>query len=197
MLAFYTTSTTSMSPLYEPGNLVAVSNLKIPKRGDIISYRTDSVYAGGHSGEIFLAQLIAQEGDTLEIRRSLAYVNGRLVDDSVQLKFSWARPDISPDDYRTLKNYPETFATKDNLIVSILTEQEGKRLHLYKLIANKGAADPMVWNGTEKNWNRDWFGPLVIPKGTVFVLGMSRHNALDSRYRGPIRTDKITGTVLR
>lgn len=38
--------------------------------------------------------------------------------------------------------------------------------------------------------------PLVVPSGAVYVLGDDRARSLDSRHRGPVPLDRITGRVL-
>lgn len=42
-----------------------------------------------------------------------------------------------------------------------------------------------------------WFGPLVVPEGTVFVLGDARLHSVDSVDYGPVRRDALLGRVLR
>jgi signal peptidase I len=41
--------------------------------------------------------------------------------------------------------------------------------------------------------NRDQFGPLRVPDGTVFLMGDNRDNSLDGRFFGPIPERDIIG----
>jgi signal peptidase I len=43
---------------------------------------------------------------------------------------------------------------------------------------------------------RDQFGPLVVPEGTVFLLGDNRDYSEDSRYHGPIDRSLLIGRPL-
>ncbi|MFB3908072.1 MAG: signal peptidase I [Candidatus Eisenbacteria bacterium] len=41
--------------------------------------------------------------------------------------------------------------------------------------------------------NRDNFGPIVIPEGSVFLMGDNRDYSLDSRFFGPVPVSNIVG----
>mgnify|MGYP000548056424 CR=1 FL=1 len=53
--------------------------------------------------------------------------------------------------------------------------------------------NPEIKNRYQQNWNKDHFGPLVIPKGKIFVLGDNRDNSIDSRIIGLIDAAAIKG----
>jgi signal peptidase I len=44
--------------------------------------------------------------------------------------------------------------------------------------------------------NNDQYAPMVVPRGTCFVLGDLRDNSVDSRYFGFLRNDDILGKAL-
>jgi len=41
-----------------------------------------------------------------------------------------------------------------------------------------------------------YFGPSMVPKGSLFVLGDSRDGSIDSRVFGPVRADAVAGRVV-
>jgi signal peptidase I len=43
---------------------------------------------------------------------------------------------------------------------------------------------------------RDNFGPVVIPKGSIFAMGDNRDNSLDSRFWGPLPKNLLRGQAL-
>jgi signal peptidase I len=47
-----------------------------------------------------------------------------------------------------------------------------------------------------KNWNRDNYGPFVVPEGHIFMMGDNRDNSLDSRYWGPLPLENVVGEAL-
>jgi signal peptidase I len=49
--------------------------------------------------------------------------------------------------------------------------------------------DPATVDGT-------FFGPVVVPVGSVFLLGDGRERSVDSRDFGPVEREDLTGTVL-
>lgn len=43
---------------------------------------------------------------------------------------------------------------------------------------------------------RDWFGPVVVPSGCIFVMGDNRDNSEDARFFGPLELRHVRGKPL-
>ena len=88
-----------MEPTNKVGSRLYATNLKKPKRNSIIIYKRIAVETDGMQlvGQkpTFTHRLIAFGGETVEIKNDLAYVNGKLVDDTTKLQFPYS---IKKDD---------------------------------------------------------------------------------------------------
>jgi signal peptidase I len=109
--------------------------LRKPEKGDIIVFKYPE-----NPKKDFIKRVVAAEGDVIEERNKVVYVNGQVV----------------------LEPYIQHF---DQSI--------------------RFGADP-----------RDNFGPLIVPKDKVFVMGDNRDQSYDSRYWGFVDINQIRGKAL-
>jgi signal peptidase I len=106
-----------------------------PQRGDIIVFRFPE-----DPSRDFIKRCVATEGQRVEIRDKVLYVDGR--------------PQIEPYVIHT---------------------------------------DPRI---QPRPSARDNFGPVVVPKGHLFMMGDNRDNSLDSRFWGPLAVDLVKGKAM-
>ena len=144
-------------------------------------------------------RLCGIERDTVEIKSGILFVNGINIDKKLKLKypFLFQRKYIEKISNKIdLYEYHLNFISNDSVIAQ-LTEDEALKLgrkYSERIIESK--IEPEIEKVYNENWNIDNFGPIVIPKDYLFVLGDNRSGSLDSRYLGLINIDKLNGTVI-
>ena len=192
LYSLYKSRSTSNEPGLKVNEWVAVTNLKQPKTGDFIAYNCDTIKR--------MHRLIATGGDTLEIKDGRVYVNHNDFDKNINVmhayklnaqQFALLKPEEMIDPLQGLRfNQPDYMVYIQDRIAS------KHKLLKFKVIAEKGKPDEYIGRAFKTHWNKDNFGPLVIPKNKVFVMGDNRDNSVDSRYLGYINTGDIVGVVV-
>lgn len=210
MLQFYSIPTGAMEPAMKPGSRMLTTNLKKARRNDIIVFTR---VAGEKEGVIepgkiyrYISRLIAFEGETVEIKRGLAYVNGRLVDDSTRLYFPFQfdakMTGIVSDSLSINANtdeiMPRLIVTGDGRAQVTASEAElaslKKNISFTRIPATN--SDQLFFPDEKPNWSIDDYGPLKVPAGHFFYLGDNRHRSLDARFTGPLPLKNIKGIKL-
>ncbi len=217
-LQFYKIPTPSSEPNVHVGQSVWTTNLKKPKRGDLVAYlcyRTDSInqfYGVYQEAEIrhdrYLHRLCAVENDVIEMKDGVFFVNGANADAGINLfhfykvaaKYEDKLPkeeDNSESPYAYRPPYSE-----DTIVINLTTEDIktlSRQFPIEKYFNDRVDTSQFAvfaWCNKSSEWSADNFGPLTVPKGYCFVLGDNRDNALDSRYSGFIKLSDIKGVRL-
>jgi signal peptidase I len=202
----------TMEPTIKMNSRLFASNLKKPERYSIIVYKrwTNEMDGLGEPSRKlnFTHRLIAFGGEELQIKNGLAYVNGKLVDDSTKLQFEYL---VNYEDLNkvaeTLKidlEDPENFwmtysADKKHVRLPLSFKQLEKIRNITKanrIMSEDGYNEMLYDNDEVKNWTASNYGPVKIPTKCYFVMGDNRNQSADSRYHGFIPEDDWVGTAL-
>jgi signal peptidase I len=182
-------------PTISRGKFIFVTNLRKPRRFDLVTYRA-VVPPGGMT--ILTHRLCGMPGDMLEIKAGVLYVNGKDADKTLRLQHIFKVPvkDSVAIEYDQQQAY--TIPPYTNTIYIALEDKRVKKdaLNCERYVLPPGLRDEDVYAAFKQNWNRDHFGPLRVPKDSFFLLGDNRGNSRDSRQFGLVGHTKILGTVL-
>ncbi|WP_162199689.1 signal peptidase I [Kordia zhangzhouensis] len=194
MYAFYSIPTTGNEPNIKYHDFIAVSNLITPKRGDFVSYVFDCPTYGKVSQ---IHRLCGVENDTIQITNGELFVNGKSFDKNYNLLHAYL---LDKAQYKllqdpTIEYFPISSDKGDDLLLTFVEDVDARNfnLHTARYRDLKTIPNPRIKEIYQQPWNKDHFGPLIIPKGKIFVLGDNRDNSIDSRILGLIDTNALTG----
>ena len=182
-------------PTIRPGKFILTTNLKKPRRFDLVTYRT-VVPPGGMT--TLTHRLCGLPGDLLEIKAGVLYVNGQDADKSLKLQHIFKMPaeDSVAITYDEKQAYTIPPYTNTLYIALEAGRVKREKLNCERYILPRGLRDEDIYSAFRQNWNRDHFGPLRVPKGVWFLIGDNRGNSRDSRQYGFIEQTKYLGTVI-
>ena len=208
VIEFYYVQNNSMKPSIEKGDLVMVNKFKVIKRNTLIAFyyplEKNSTIS---SKSILLKRCVALPGDTLIINNGKLTINSVLQPDSFCLYnyriliFDSLENKALINNYKLVKGYTD----KMDLIVP-LSERQYQKIKSDSIIRyiqsvkdEKDLNHPSIFpHSYLYRWNKDFFGPLVVPKKGSIVTITKKNMALYKRvltvYEG--NTVKITGDVI-
>ncbi len=197
MLQLFSIPTISNYPTIQVGNRILASNLVKPERFNFICYYTAQEYGRG----IWIHRLCGLEGDKIEIKDGVLFVNDKNSDEKLSLAHNYMLTEPEFEKVRKFGIPDEKFipAVSTDSIIANLSD---KAVRNNSIKAIRQILPISYWDEyiskqfPDKEWNLDNFGPIVVPQGKYFLLGDNRSNSLDSRYQGFIDKSKYVATVI-
>jgi signal peptidase I len=212
MLQFYSIPVSSMSPTLEPGAHIFTSNLVKEKINDVVVFSriSDEFDGADIPGKKITCtyRLLAKQGDKLQLKNGLVYINGKYADDSTRLKFYYKFSAAKNDEIIKLLgkeaaglNETDWYDESSDSIIAALSYAEYVKIKtitpINKLVAQFSGVDYSLYkNDDAKKWSANNYGPVTIPPNTCFLLGDNRNAARDSRYVGPVPVEDIKGVMI-
>ena len=200
ILRYYKNSTFANHPTLPVGSRMLVSSLVQPKKMDFMAFKhQDSIFGGK-----YIFRLVGIPGDTILLRKGNLFINNTDADAELSLAYSYILPlgkakeveaDLLPIDQDGIKFYK----VSQDSVIAYTTKVVAIKNNLYnfRVINKEQHFNKDIFSVYGKEWNKDFFGPLVLKDDEYFVLGDNRDNAYDSRYIGPVKKNQIIGKAIK
>ena len=197
ILRVYKNSSTANEPNLPLNSRMLVTNLIKPKLGDFICFEYEDEMFGEF---IKVNRLVAKANDSVEIKNGILFINGENFDQNIDLVHFY-KINKSEFDNLSKDNHinKDLIANKldENVFIIDLEDSTAKNYNVFNKKLLDTIVDNTIKNMFNENWNKDNFGPLIIPENKLFVLGDNRDNSMDSRYVGLIDDSKVIGVVIK
>ena len=175
------------------------TNLKESKVLDFIVFsHRDAIMGDGQ--RVF--RLMGIENDTIQIKDGILYKNGDNLDVDLDLMKNYVIDKKQFDSLRSTRTFDEEnfhtiYMDNQNYFISLKdSDTIIKYWSLKRNLVGSTEYDEEIQKRYNENWSMNNFGPLVIPKNKLFVLGDNRDNCYDSRFIGLIDKENLKGTII-
>ncbi len=197
ILVWYKSPSSGNFPTLKTGETFLASRLASPKRFSFVCFKFKDSISGNHTR---VYRLCGVEGDKVEIRDGILFINGENVDSGLPLAHNYF---LSSEEAVKLRDLGALEATDlppfpQDSVWAAVTDEAIKRnsISALRYIAPKGELNAYISKTFPSEWNQDQFGPVIVPKSKYFLLGDNRNGAQDSRYIGFIDKSSIVATVV-
>ena len=204
VIANYKIPTSAMEPTYNVGKFIVATNLLGPKVNDIVTYESKTIGVEGRRPSekgIFIGRIVGKGNELLELKDGYVYIDGKMNEQNLNLKFSYK---FNKDQIKENRTYINQLHTHDRMMINdgeiIFLDDNEKKKYIgnenFRKIDNKFQKEIKYGIDIQDDWTHLNYGPIKVPKDYFFILGDHRSNSEDSRMRGFIHKDEITGVVI-
>ena len=206
MLRMYRCPSGANEPAIKTGSTIFASTFKKPERFDFIIFEKESQQQPG-TQELIIYRLCGLPGDKVQLKNGVLFVNGNNADSRSNLYNHYMV--TKPQDIKLVRalatvtedaNAPFLIAVDygDSLVANLTTTYvKQNQMHCRLFTDNNPWAAEQLARIWAEPWTMDNFGPVTVPKDSLFLLGDNRHNAYDSRFTGFVARSSFKGTVLK
>ncbi|MCY1220209.1 Signal peptidase I [compost metagenome] len=192
-------STTSNEPNLKLNTIMFTSSLITPEIGDFVAYDYENDIVGKQTR---IHRLCAKAKDTLQIIEGIVYVNKINIDKGIDHVHLYQTTQTEYAKIKSEENISDeyyAFVIAEYDVKAMLPDSVAKKYGLASkiIIEEESTIDSVIREVYKADWNKDNFGPVVVPEGKIFVLGDNRDNSEDSRYLGFINETAIIGVALK
>lgn len=185
--------TAGTEPTIKRGGWVFMSNILPYSKYKILAYEQRNT---DHFPGTYAQRLVGLQGDKVQIKEGILYVNDSLIDGKFSVKRSY-KIDRGFANYLIENGFPEEDfinLDEDYYLTNLEEKQLLKNYFFERYSFDKETAQD-IFKTFHKNWTAENFGPLVVPPGKAFFLGDNRNASLDSRFVGFADEKDIVGRV--
>jgi signal peptidase I len=171
---------------------------KEPHQGDVVVFRfPHPELMKNQEGLDYIKRCVAVAGQTLEVRKKVLYVDGKIFND----EFDFPGIHFDPNYISESGAFPKTSGTGDNFGPFRIPARgdtiriKNDNLDLIKYLALRDQqkfeiqSDGIYINGSKTV-------DYIVGQDYYFMMGDNRDNSLDSRFWGPVPRDHIMGEGL-
>lgn len=193
----YKNPTDANEPNLLRGSYMITSNIPSPNRLDFICFNAKDETFGSYRA---IFRIIALPGDKLVINNGNVFVNGEQIDKQLRLKHAHSVNNKVLNTILLEEEQNQTTAYRLTDTTSLVYMEDPLALafenEVKRIIKPKEKVDDLIQLKYKQPWNKDFFGPLILPENKYFVLGDNRDNATDSRIIGLVDKEDIIAVVI-